>query len=395
MPPPRLIFSGLSLIALVAVTCGALVAGSAAAGEVALPAGPRLAVVVLPTGTGDPEIRTIGSTGGDVQTVLTASSPLLERGFERPIWSPDGRQMTFVGSGRKVVGVYLMGADGSGLRRLPNSESPGGEGTVLVSEPVFDPAGETLTVDITNRHNQNSLWSLPVDGSRARRLSSWVGSRYLYPYSMAPDGRLAAQAAGVRGFAVATVAPDGGDLHVLIPANGEGNYDPAVSPDGTRIAYLRDNMRRLKTGNPRLIRIQLMVMPIGGGKSRRLATIHGGALWTSWDPSGSRISFTAQDLDHPYADGTSGQQSALMEVNADGTGLTATTGRAPAVACSAAPGSRAKGGAPGRSAAEGGQHARGDAAVGGDVGLAVGADLDQAGAGGERVGRSARDSRRR
>ena len=41
---------------------------------------------------------------------------------------------------------------------------------------------------------------------------------------------------------------------------------------------------------------------------------------------------------------------------------------------------------PGRSAAERGEDALGDAAVGGDVGLAVGADLDQAGAGGEGGG---------
>ncbi len=302
-----------TLVAILAV--GSLSAVTPVAGAAtraaSVPSGPRLAMVVWPSGVGGQKIVTIGPTGEDPQTVLASPLGQIESGLERPIWSPDGEQLAFLNSGRLVRGIYVMHADGSGLRRLPNSESPGGKETVLVSEPVFDPAGDSLTVDIMNRHNGHSFWSVPIDGSMAHRLSPWVEDRYLYPYSAAPDGTLAAQSQGINRFAIGTIDPDGSSLHVLLRNNGEGFFDPAISPDGTEIAYVRNHFRPRRTGSPLLVNADLMLMPIGGGKPKRLATIPGGALWPSWDPSGSRLAFT--DINEKHR--------ALMEVNADGTCL--------------------------------------------------------------------------
>jgi Tol biopolymer transport system component len=298
----------LAIVGLSAVT--AVAGGSTGASWV--PSGPRLAMVVWPANKGGQEIVTIGPTGEDPQTLLVSAGGSVERNIDRPIWSPDGAHLVFLGSGGKLVrGIYVMGAEGSGLRRLPNSESPGGKNTVLVSEPVFDPAGDSLTVDIMNRHSWHSLWSMPVDGSKGHRLSAWVEDRYLYPYSAAPDGTLAAQSRGSTHFAIGTIDPDGSSLHVLLRNNGEGFFDPAISPDGTEIAYVRNHFRSRRNPRPTLVSTDLMLMPIGGGRSKRLATIPGGALWPSWDPSGSRLAFT--DINEKHR--------ALMEVNADGTCL--------------------------------------------------------------------------
>jgi Tol biopolymer transport system component len=302
----------LAMFAAALAVVGLSVTAVAGAATLPPPSGPRLAVVIWPNRSGGQEILTIGPTGGDPQTLLVASRGSVERGIERPIWSPDGEQLVFLGSGRLVRGIYVMGADGSGLRRLPNSESPGGKDTVLISEPVFDPAGDSLTVDIADLRNRHSLWSVPIDGAKAHRLSPWVDDRYLFPYSAAPDGTLAAQGNGLPKFAVGTLDPDGGSLHILVQESGEGKFDPAISPDGTQIAYLREHIRPRRGGKPPQVSTDLMSMPIGGGRSKRLASIPGGALWPSWDPSGSRLAFT------DIAEG----HRALMEVNADGTCLT-------------------------------------------------------------------------
>jgi Tol biopolymer transport system component len=65
-----------------------------------------------------------------------------------------------------------------------------------------------------------------------------------------------------------------------------------------------------------------MIVPAAGGKSRLLARVPGGARWPSWDPSGSRIAFTALNaagqIDWPGA----AVGSSVMEVNPDGSCLT-------------------------------------------------------------------------
>jgi Tol biopolymer transport system component len=100
-----------------------------------------------------------------------------------------------------------------------------------------------------------------------------------------------------------------------------GGLEPAISPDGSRIVYKIDNQKEVRERRT-LVSSDLMIVPTTGGRPRRIAMIKGGAGWPSWDPSGSRIAFTAMD-DAGGEDGATGQPgNALMEINPDGSCLT-------------------------------------------------------------------------
>jgi Tol biopolymer transport system component len=126
-----------------------------------------------------------------------------------------------------------------------------------------------------------------------------------------------------RGFSVATMDPRRWRVHTVVPRTlqHEGSVEPAISPDGTEIVYKVDKAKEHPPGEG-LISTDLMIVPAAGGKPRLLARVPGGARWPSWDPSGSRIAFTALNaagqIDYPGAE----VGSSVMEINPDGSCLT-------------------------------------------------------------------------
>ncbi|ASO19654.1 dipeptidyl aminopeptidase/acylaminoacyl peptidase [Actinoalloteichus hoggarensis] len=66
---------------------------------------------------------------------------------------------------------------------------------------------------------------------------------------------------------------------------GSRDRTPRVSPDGTRVAFLRAEAGQ---------RAQLYVMPVDGGEARRLTALPGGAGEPVWSPDSRRIAFAAR-----------------------------------------------------------------------------------------------------
>jgi dipeptidyl aminopeptidase/acylaminoacyl peptidase len=343
--PVRLIAALLGVLAL----AGFAVAGAGGApGTGAPPVGPRLAVAVWRGGsTTGAELLTIGP-GGEAPRVILRTGDLT-RGpeLDHPNWSPDGTELAFFGSGDETTAVYVIGTDGSGPRLLASSEHPGGPDDATLPEPLFDPKTGDIVVAVVHTPNGEGLfgpedrptgsagkirtefWTLSTDSSKARRLSSRTLSRKRpllpYPSSIANDGTMAATALTRRGFAVVTVDPRGGAARFVVPTTTqpEGSLEPAISPDGQEIVYKVDKLKLSRRGEPEgLISTDVMIVPTSGGKPRLLARVKGGARWPSWDPSGSRIVFTALnaagDIDYPGPE----KGSALMEINPDGSCLT-------------------------------------------------------------------------
>lgn len=329
------LLSGAILLAWVAVSSGA---------STSLPAGPRLAVVLHAwDDASTTEVVTVGPSGEDVRSLArgTIFEPISF--FEHPNWSPDGRLLAFNSQGEETPAVALLGVDGSNLHLLRSSEHPGGPDDHTLPEPLFDPrTGELLVAAVHTPHGEGlfgdarptgkaaqfrgEFWALPIrGGGNPRRLSSryLVSVGIFYPSSIATDGTVAATDLNRKGFNVAVLDPRGGPVRIVAGAKQqeEGSLEPAISPDGTRIVYKVDHQKEVHDRRT-LVSSDLMVVPTTGGKPRRIATIAGGAGWPTWDPSGSRIAFTAMD-DAGGEDGATAQPgNALMEINPDGTCLT-------------------------------------------------------------------------
>jgi len=82
------------------------------------------------------------------------------------------------------------------------------------------------------------------------------------------------------------VPPEGGAPHPLT-SEDHSSTDPAVSPDGRRLSFLRARGEE---------KPQLYVMPLDGGEAERLTDLPLGALDPRWFPDGKRIAFVAMLL---------------------------------------------------------------------------------------------------
>ena len=163
------------LVALAAAVGGCGDDGDPAPGELALyrtkaAAGPIRDVVTTSGDGGEQRVAIGGSAESDVVPTL----------FTQPSWSPDGTRVAFAGQSRRDAeregtedetdrsDVYVVGADGGGLRRLTSTHDAGA--------PVWSPDGRAMV--FRRRRGpafagSASLWSAPAGGGAARQLTGW------------------------------------------------------------------------------------------------------------------------------------------------------------------------------------------------------------------------------
>jgi Tol biopolymer transport system component len=148
--------------------------------------------------------------------------------------SPDGSKIAFEGSVDGNTDIYVVGAGGSGLRKLTNSPATD-------QFPQWSPDGETIVYDNAGKREETTdpqfspsaeIWTVPADGQgAARQLTDDLNADSAPSFS--PDGtRIAYFHSG----GIWTMAADGTDQRLLVPQEN-GGFTPRWSPDGGRIAF--------------------------------------------------------------------------------------------------------------------------------------------------------------
>jgi Tol biopolymer transport system component len=185
------------------------------------------------------DIYTMNPDGSDVRqlTFFVASGG----SAQGPFWSPDGRQIVFVGAASAANGPYqlwIMNSDGS---------------------------------------NQNLLLNDPANGD-------WVPS-------FSPDGRyIIFSRCGPINCAIYRINADGSGLRALTPFNSDhdiGDWGPVYSPDGRTIAFTswwRDGLLEA-----------VYLMNADGSGLRSFTPPRLGALGADWSPDGENIVFYSND----------------------------------------------------------------------------------------------------
>jgi Tol biopolymer transport system component len=304
----------------------------------AAPEGPRLAANVFHVypnaGT---EVKSVGPlgeaplrlAGGPASAV---PGPLVT---SRPTWSPDGRLLAFTGGAHGTAGLYVVRADGSHLRLVRSSRD-----VLFQGDPVFTPDGRALVVttiqlvrgqfDRPARRDPSeqrldvrfALWAIGVDGAAPRPMTPWQRRAILSPASFSPDGRtLVATAYDGRGARIVAI-PVGDGLHRGMRLLAKGAGEAVLSPDGSRLALVRDHLGPPgEIGESPIVRSDLLTVPFSGGTPRIVASVRGGLRWPSWDPSGQRLAFTTIGGSGRAIGSDQHQGNVVMQVNADGSCL--------------------------------------------------------------------------
>ena len=207
-----------------------------------------------------------------------------------PAWSPDGRSIAFV-SDRAPAGLYVMNADGSGLRDLSN----GGAGGVY---PTWAPDGRRLAFS-SSRGGGSDIWVVGADGTNPVQITFFGAEAPAW----SPDGRWIAYT-DYDARAIGLTDPQGTAWYIVsFPPPGALDRDPAWSPDGQILAFVR-------TTDSTAGRLHLL--QAGDTIATPLTGFAVGADWTpAFSPDGNRLVF-AHDVDADFD---------LYIINVDGTGL--------------------------------------------------------------------------
>jgi Tol biopolymer transport system component len=170
-----------------------------------------------------------------------------------PAWSPDGRLIVFSADrGIARQEIYVMDADGTGRRRVTTLVDPTGwQGSAR-----FSPDGRKLVyTDIRNGGDKSALFTINLDGTGVLQVTPWGAGPGDADWS--PDGRRLVfetlfQHPG-NGPSVSVVDADSKHLKDLTHDGGltgrgsdravrfEASFDPAWSPDGTKILFSHEH----------------------------------------------------------------------------------------------------------------------------------------------------------
>jgi Tol biopolymer transport system component len=213
-----------------------------------------------------------------------------------PAWSPDGKQIAFDSErsdhtpkdSRHVNDVFVMKADGSGVKKLTDSKGESGD-------PAWSPTGRTLAIDADrgNRKELRAIYVIHANGGKPRRITKPAPPLSDYSPRFSPDGTqlVFLRARGTAESAPAalfTVRLDGSHLHQLTQYSlhvDQSDY----SPDGKRIVF-----EAYPHGRGNGAYGDIFVIDARGGKPLNLTRNpvgEAGSLDPVWSPDGQKLLF--------------------------------------------------------------------------------------------------------
>ena len=249
----------------------------------------RIVVSVRALSEGEAYLWVMGLDGSDPVQITHAPSDDTTAADGSPAWSPDGESIAFT---RQVIDangqpgfphVYLVSPDGSDLRQVTR-------GDAFDIGPAWSPDGERLLIGRSVAETPTDLFTIRLDGSGVTQLTDDPRTHDDLG-SFSPDGERIAYTSVAEQEDIWIMSADGSGKKLLLGGNAPDGM-PVWSPDGQRIAFVRDG--------------RIGIMNTNGGNVRVLPPR---GTHPQWSPDGTRILFT-------------GDPFGIYVMNADGSGVT-------------------------------------------------------------------------
>jgi Tol biopolymer transport system component/DNA-binding winged helix-turn-helix (wHTH) protein len=205
----------------------------------------------------------------------------LDGAQSRPAFSPDGNQIAFVLSNTNSPGIYTTLVSGGKPLRLTSGSKD--------RYPRWSP--DSREIAFTRPIEEGvAIYVIPALGGIERRLYAGPATEFPNSFDWSPDGKFLAISESNRDRTHARIAllslADSGTQGLTEPGEQDLDIEPAFSPDGSTVAFVRSNVGGMVS--------ELYVVPTSGGKARRL-TFDQRTIWSlpAWMPNGNEIVFTS------------------------------------------------------------------------------------------------------
>lgn len=237
------------------------------------------------TDDGRSMVRAVEPDGSGQRIVLSENSQI---SYEQIAFSSDGARIAYVDARDGHRGIYVADTDGSHAVRLTDGVndswpawSPDGSRIVFVStsfEPSIGYCYPGISVDCPTE-----IYVTDGDGPDVSRLTTDPGVDFDPAWS--PDGTRIAYARTPNSWtatAIHVMSPDGNDITRVSSSSGGSDFDPAWSPNGDRIVFGGIHYEDWGVFG---------VRRDGAGERTLLFGIGTYAIDPAWSPDGSLIAF--------------------------------------------------------------------------------------------------------
>ncbi len=149
---------------------------------------------------------------------------MLEANGTEPSWSPDGQEIAFVSRRDGIEEIYVMGADGHGLKRVTHD-------FVLKGGPSWSPDGRRIAY-WGEDNGFFQIYVVRADGRNRTRLTHNREEHHWLP-AWSADGRTIAYVSAGDGRLIGTIhlmTADGKYLKQLSDVHNSGDYEPDFDP---------------------------------------------------------------------------------------------------------------------------------------------------------------------
>lgn len=215
------------------------------------------------------------------------------KGILNPVWSPDGTKIVFsylegLGTNNAYANVAIVNADGTGLRKVTNQT------TAWLTFPTWADNGTAITYMDPTVSNVGG-YITTINATTGAKIRSLKPNNNLFmwgSFSYSPDGTK-----------IVYISPEAGSVYGVYIMNKDGTYprkisqniggisfNPAWSPDGTKIAFATDPDR-----NSSNARYTYIINPDGTGLTKlpisEPLTQTGTSEFNGWSPDSKKLIF--------------------------------------------------------------------------------------------------------
>ena len=173
-------------------------------------------------------IKMIPAGGGEPVKIIPDSIKIIKGGL--PCWSPDGSKIAFlVGS---TFSVCVLDIDTRQVKKIFDG------GDKIPMPGCWTPDSKNVLIALLDKQTRKStLWKISIDGKEPQQITGHHENLYRH-LALSPDGSLLVYAALVDRKLQLRVMPAGGGKSIpLIVSESGHNEGPSWSPDGSKIAF--------------------------------------------------------------------------------------------------------------------------------------------------------------